>query len=402
MSSITSHVKVFTKNVLGDSFVHALKIGAKRFIGGQNDHLLLYRDMCVREYSVPNCETFFGYYDLTEADEGLDKLLSLAVPEDGMARVGYFSRESGKFHQISETAAWNWQMGSRLRWYDDQHVMFNDYDGAKFVTRVCSLDSTEVRRWPRALYDMDFSAHAGYYTDFSVLGVLRPGYGYANIPVKMKDYQPDNNGLFKLDTENGECSLLVSVSKLMDIAPNPSMNGMYHYINHISVNEITHDIMFFHIWTDLHKWQCRMIVCTDNGGIKTVIDDFDMISHYAWKNQDEILATVFSGGKCEYRLYNIHTCRHRHICPELIFDGHPTYIRDDIFITDSYPDKYSMQHIFLCGENSGAEKLISLYHQPGRLGEFRCDLHPRYKEGIVAFDTNMYGKRRQIVFPVDA
>lgn len=79
---------------------------------------------------------FFGYYDKTNWGAQDRLLLSHRVADrdfeltyDTVAEIGYFDMaDTGTFHVIGSTTAWNWQMGSQLQWLDanaGQRLIFN-------------------------------------------------------------------------------------------------------------------------------------------------------------------------------------------------------------------------------------------------------------------------------------
>jgi serine O-acetyltransferase len=78
-------------------------------------------------------------------------------------------------------------------------------------------------------------------------------------------------------------------------------------------------------------------------------------------------------------------------------DGHPTYINKAQYITDTYPDRCAMQHIYLCEEHISKMELLSVYHVPNKVGEYRCDLHPRIKNDLINIDCVMYRERCQFI-----
>ena len=132
------------------------------------------------------------------------------------------------------------------------------------------------------------------------------------------------------------------------------------------------------------------------GSVCCILDDFLQASHYCWKNEKEVLLTVVGDNGLEYRLYNIEDKTYQMIKPFRV-DGHPSYISSNVFLTDTYPNRCSMQELFL-GNDYKKELLAKVYHSPFRIGEKRCDLHPHYYKNMIHID-NIKGKQRsQIVF----
>ena len=82
-------------------------------------------------------------------------------------------------------------------------------------------------------------------------------------------------------------------------------------------------------------------------------------------------------------------------------DGHQSFISDDSFITDTYPDKYRMAKLFRVNIPDGMTELLASVYSPKRFqsspnkGHIACDLHPRVsRDGrFVFFDSCRTGKR---------
>ena len=352
----------------------------------------------VKEYKIKGKHCFFGYYDLQSIDETKTKLLSIVTTDNNNddAEVGYFDIESGEFHKLSTTKAWNWQMGARLRWYDGKNlIMFNDFDGDKFISRVVDLEGKEQKRYNFPLYDLSGDMKTGYYTDFTILNLFRKGYGYGNIEAEVSSYyNTDNNGVFKADLISNTSELLISMDTIKEICPVESMENSHHYVNHISACPYSDTIMFFHLWFDEKGDLCnRMFFAKDNGEIINVISDFKRASHYCWQDESHMLVSVCTRGNLEYRLYNIFNGKYK-LVNEIVTDGHPSMLEEGSFITDTYPDRSAMENVYYCNK-SEFYRLFSVYHNVKMFGERRCDLHPRVKDELINVDTHIKKHRKQ-------
>ena len=134
-------------------------------------------------YEKKNTDTFFGYYDISPFNDQ-NQLLYIEHPnnsDDVNICVDTLFEHNAKC--ISKSNAWNWQQGSRLRWYQnsDDTVMFNDYVEGKYICRIVNVNGHDVKKvdWP--IYDINENGIA-VSLNFEKLGVLRPGYGYTCIP----------------------------------------------------------------------------------------------------------------------------------------------------------------------------------------------------------------------------
>jgi hypothetical protein len=84
-----------------------------------------------------------------------------------------------------------------------------------------------------------------------------------------------------------------------------------------------------------------------------------------------------------YKIFNIQNLKYSEVnIPELNRDGHPSFspISEDIFITDTYPDKFNKQNLFLV--DLSLTKVIETITLDSNIQirdtSFRCDLHPKW------------------------
>lgn len=376
--------------LIGYSNYRRMLTSAMRFITKVDSDIMYGRQISeVKEYSIKGKDAFFGYYDLVSLSDDEKKLLSIVVTGE-IAEVGYFDVISGDFYKVSETRAWNWQMGARMRWFESgKSILFNDFDGDNFISRIVDLSGKEIERFPYPIFDVNFTSKNAYYCDFTILHHLRKGYGYANKQVNFDEYyNSTENGLFMFNLDELKPQTIVSIEELKQIEPIADMDNKYHYINHITVNPLNGDVMFFHIWTDNRgTWKNRMVFVNSSGKLINIISDFDRASHYDWRDEQTILVSVYVNGKAEYRLYDYQTGSFD-LLDGMKTDGHPTYLNKRFFITDTYPNRCAMQSIYICDSKEHSyNNLFSIYHQPHKTGEERCDLHPRVTEKYINIDS---------------
>ena len=136
---------------------------------------------------------------------------------------------------------------------------------------------------------------------------------------------------------------------------------------------------------------------------KIVVLEKDLrVSHYTWLDNESILCTAIKGTsvydmECKYYIY--HDGLPRQVVGEktLIRDGHPTLYKENVILTDTYPDKRSFQELFLYDMKKDVKKrLVYSYSVPVRNGVFRTDMHPRFNndKSIICYDANVSGYRQ--------
>ena len=106
-----------------------------------------------------------------------------------------------------------------------------------------------------------------------------------------------------------------------------------------------------------------------------------------------------------YHIYNIIQNTKSDLDIGLIQDGHPMFspVDNNIFITDTYPDKRGDQHLCLVNlKEKTTHELIS-FHSPYKFrGQVRCDLHPRWDRqgGKICVDNTVLGNRLMSVVKI--
>lgn len=369
-------------------------------------------------FSLPSKHVFFGYYDVCQFDREEKRILVHVVPKRAdtavhNAEIGYYSLTDGSYHKLTETAAWCWQQGARLRWHPllDDVIIYNDLIKDSYVSREYSIkDGVVIRNYNNAFYDISKDMKYGLSLNFSRLQRLRPGYGYSKLKdMTSDDIAPENDGIFYVDLQSGKTDLLISLQELAATVPDECLEAKSeHYVNHISISPDGNRFMFFHIWTipSTNRWNTRLYIYELETKSLTLAEDRYITSHYCWKGNDTLLLTCYDGLHCFYEEIECKTCCTRSINENnLHFDGHPTYLLDhENFISDSYPNRKSEQRVICASvnpEKTEIETIATIFHNPFMDGEKRCDLHPRValsNEKICIDTTCSRGVRKCVVF----
>jgi len=364
-------------------------------------------------FEMSSKHVFFGYYDLTDLNAAGDKALVHVVGKNAntssdQAEIGYFDLESGEYRRIASTRAWCWQQGSRLRWhplYPDV-ILFNDVYNNEYVVKSVDIGTKEAFVLTTALYDISFDFKYGIGLNFSRLQRLRPGYGYSVLPDLTKDvYAPEDDGVFLADMENRSLKLVVSLHELSQKCDNGATKE--HYINHVSFSPDGSMFIFFHITMDVSIVSSRKIylyLYRIDTGMLELVEGKWTTSHYCWSGANELMTTaIIEKGKTAYVVYDMSTMSKKVIeNKDLKSDGHPSFFSDNSgFVYDTYPDRNSFQKLLKYDTmTSEATVLSSFYHTPIRIGELRCDLHPRLWENegkrVITLDTTCSSGLRKV------
>jgi hypothetical protein len=354
-----------------------------------------------------------GYYDLNPFDPTETKFLAiqmdapLQTPTPGNTAItGYYElqREQPIFIKIGQTQTWNWQQGCRLQWYPSNNgnsifynVLLNDHYGA-VVQDIKTGNISQTIDFP--VYDLDVTGQIGLSLNFSRLQRLRPGYGYGNIPdTTEQNLIPKDDGIWQVGIDKNQASLLFSIAEIAAIQPHDSMINAQHYFNHISFNPSGNAFLFFHLWLDQNNHRhSRLFTASSQGNRLTLLNNIGPVSHYTWLSNERLIITTYvSQNQLRYLQYHyINGFEGIVGIDHLITDGHPTMKNGRFLITDTYPDKFREQNLFLF--DTKTEKLTvvdRVYSPPDFDGEMRCDLHPRlsHSSNLVCIDIVKNAKR---------
>jgi len=362
--------------------------------------------------------TFFGYYDKTPFSKSGDKVLAIAtnIKNIGLsggekAYVGYFDqRKSKELNIIGETTTWCWQMGCRLMWYEDKNdfVIYNAIVNNKHGSVIKSVSGGVTdRELDFPIYDYSMKNKLALSINFSRLGYMRPGYGYVdNITTNDKERIASGDGILLCDTVRNNKQKIMDINTIIKCEKSRSMENAFHYINHLAFSPNGDKFIFYHVWNNEGKRCTRAFICDINGNILNVIGDSNLLSHYAWKNDNEILIYSHYNAQhmCGYILHDINTERKKNIGGRLRKDGHPTIIDGDEFITDTYPSRLLREQRLLIIRNDKKTVIAKIYSPINYLGDTRCDLHPRLSadKARVCIDSPAMNGREMIVINVES
>ena len=349
---------------------------------------------------------FFGYYDLQPYDGTKEKHLAHRVKfldreptADDIAELGYV--KDGAFFKISETKAWNFQQGAMLQWYESgKSVIFNDFDGKGYVSRIVGIDGKEIDEYDRPFAAINFNSGKAASVNFSRIYDFRKGYGYCNIPDPFTDVNaPDDDGIFIVDLRTKEKKLIASYSAMKKTFEEKPFTDKKLVVNHITFNPSgTKCVFLFRNFPENGKMWATVLAVIDMDGNITQLTKFEVNSHYSWKDDDNLM--IYSGLP-EWGIYffNVLTGERRRLNDPLCDhnDIHCNYSPDrKSFIGDGYPynDMRSIYYYDFAKKKS--KELIKVYSAPVDDIDIRCDLHARWSEDgkRISYDTTENGNRQ--------
>lgn len=367
--------------------------------------------------------SFFGFHDISPLSVDDKYLLAYRLnfdkrmPEiDENIAIGYYEFGKQEFHHITSSYAWNYHKGSRLQWINSSEFIFNDrINNIEYVSKIFALTGIQ-----RAInYPIDavlFNGNLATSINYHRLEVCMPGYGYALNTRELDSYAPKHDGLFLLDLKLNSAKQLVS---LFDLAHEINMaNGYYHFVTHTEFSPDGKYIAFMHRWvsakeTNLMNRYSRLMIYDINNNNYFEVKMDHMVSHYVWNSKNQIL---LYGSKNNRRGHYIVTIDFINKAfdfkyqeySQINVDGHQSFLCETKYITDTYPDKWRMAHIYYCDtELEVIKELVSVYSpkefQTQKITKhIACDLHPRisFSKKYITFDSIINDGRCLVVLPI--
>lgn len=347
-------------------------------------------------------DTFFGYYDITPFNSS-DEILYLKR-RNNSNEVEICLNDSNdltKEKVLATSKAWNWQQGSRLRWFPgcEEHIVFNTFKNNKYGATVINKNGQIVRNFKKPLYDISADGKLGLTLNFERLGVMRPGYGYT-----CKSYIPCNLQNESIDVIDLNSDNVVDSVTYSAIASVISQQSTFDncYINHLAFSPDGNCFLFF--WIEIVNGYHQASLLVYDMLTKTIIplELKEKVSHYVWLDNKNILCTSYLDSlTCRYFVYNLKNRTKKPYCSECLReDGHPSVDKDSFILTDTYPNRIGFQSLYLVdSEKDIKETLFKVYMRPVANGEKRTDLHPRFNisHSKICIDINKEGNREIVI-----
>ncbi|MBY8155777.1 hypothetical protein KW499_18415 [Vibrio fluvialis] len=338
-------------------------------------------------------ESFYGYYDKSPKKNGYELF---QVSENDTSKCPKFytnkkksisvvvkSINEGEIVFERNTSAFNWQQGSKLQWVSDDEIIFNDIVDDSVVSILYNLSTKKETIIEQSIYDA-FNKEFFISIDYRVLEKLRPDYAY---------FRKHGWGHIKFDeqkiiySEFGDnVRDIISIKKInQDFPLKFDCDFSKQKFNHIMISPEGKKFVFLHrAYNDAGARIDRFFVTNLDSMYSTkMISDSGMISHYNWIDENKVISYMNHMGVNGY--YVIDLSNDIEIKKVNINgldsygDGHPTYIGDGKFITDTYPNKSKLKSLILVDLNEKKLEVIAEFFEPLKYGgQTRCDLHPKW------------------------
>lgn len=384
---------------------------------------IINKSVPVRRISPADGEYFFGYYDLP-AMRGALHLAHKAPFADRLqkkgdrALVGVIDTDSGKFEELDETEAWNFQQGAMLQWNpaESDEIIYNCVADGEYRAAVMNIKTGKKRFLDMPVANVSPKGDYALSVNFSRIYDFRPGYGYASFADRFyyKNH-PEDDGIFLTDIKTGKSKMIISLDELWNFAGSHfNGNDQKIAINHITFN--TDGSRFLCLVRNFVKPGEQLITATvtanADGSDMFLLSDFAIQSHYNWRDRENVI--FYASGKelsCSRGWANNYILRDKSHSGEpvadyfFVGDNHMSYSPDrTLLLADTYPDGNRMQALRIY--DFAKDILINIgkfYSLPRSVIDIRCDLHPRWdNEGKrISFDSTHEGIRGIYMTDID-
>lgn len=391
-------------------------------------------DLLPRKGNFISCKSslkegyFFGFHDVCPFSSDDSKVLAnklsfdLRMPKKGDSiDVGYFkfkNGELGDFVKLSSSIAWNYHKGCRLQWVDDNRIIFNTSLNNKLVSKIIDVNTKEeniITTPIDTVYKSETECVAATFS-YGRLQLCMPGYHYPYDDESFKSSKyPSETGLFLLDLNTGKKELLINLADLAKEFCNDDPEQYYHYVTHTEFSKDGRYLSFLYRRMidggDINRRITKILVY--DRLLEKVIELPTQVSgsHYVWNNKNQIIASCIINNKSCHVLYDITNVENYNLISPSILnqDGHQTFITDDKFITDTYPDKWRQCQLYIADVDSKSVKRILSINSPKKFlsktvyNYTDCDLHPRVSHSgkYVCCDVVYTGKRSLFIMNIE-
>jgi len=357
-----------------------------------------------------NYSFYYGYYFPSPwSSETESIILNKLDTITGINEIQLYNKE--RFVSIGKSSAWNYQQGSLAQWIKrggEEHIIFNDYYSGKLISTIKDTKGELVKRlsFPiQACYDYDKIASI----NFRRLDFLRPDYGYnqpsQNFPDNLT-YEED--GIWLGSAESDSFNLELTIDQLIKYHPRAEMKGSKHKVNHVMFSPDGLKFLFFHRWISRisGKFSRLFVYSIADKSLKLLLDE-KTISHFCWKDNNNIVVYTKSKSRIDYFQINIISGFIESFANGKLSkygDGHPTFSPNGRFmLTDSYPNKARIANLLLYDAFLDNVHVLGWFLSPIKYeGIKRCDLHPRWSPNgyLVSFDSTHDGRRKTYILDI--
>jgi len=290
----------------------------------------------------------------------------------------------------------------------DSVIIYNDLIDGKFVSVILNVFTRERKIIPYPVSAVSPNGKEAVSINFARLRITRADYGYGGEGQDPETGEafPDDDGIFLINLETGEASLLVSLEQIKTLVP-VTEGDVMEYFNHTLFSRDGSKVFWL---ARAHKLWNTTAFTVDRDGtnlLRCFPDEWGG-SHFDWLDGDRLMVTSkFEGKSFGHILFTVGENDYHRLGKGLLdFDGHGTFSPDGRWMaTDTYPaDGSHEQKLFLMDMKSEAVISLGRFVEPPEFtGGWRCDLHSRWSPdgSMLGFNSTYTGSRQVYIFKVE-
>lgn len=378
---------------------------------------ILFPRVEVRRISPAGVHAFYGYYDsLARNRDGKHLYVTVStidrLPSES-DRAEIWISDGLENWLLSSTDTWCFQQGCMLQFRPghEYEIVYNRFEprDCKYVAVIHNLKDGSERLLPLPITAVSSCGNVALSINFSRLYDYRPGYGYCNVKDAFaSDLHPANDGLYIVDMDDGEFTLVLSYERIwLTLLKSSDCSNRKLVLNHVAFSpDGSRILILLRVFNEDPPWPTFTLLYD----LKTdhISKIFGFGSHYNWRDSQVLAVTGCDVMKREHvheiTLHEIDTYSglRREVDPDFfVGDGHCSYSPDRRFMLyDSYSKKsfpYQRLLVYDLLEKRGI--CLGYFHANEDLYsnnvDCRCDLHPRWSSDgkWITFDSIHEGFR---------
>ena len=349
----------------------------------------------------------------------------LPVPGD-RAKILLVDLEAGKETVIAETSGWGIQVGANVQWGGEGILYYNDVDTGSWTPCLIRHDlKTGVRRrMGQGIFMLSPDGKYALTHNLVKSRLTQTGYGVA-VPdefVRENGDYPTEDGFYRTDTETGESTLFMPLSRLIDegLENAASFRGGHFYGFQCKWSPDCRKIMYIVRCLIPEKNERRAMVFTSDaqgGGIRLALHYKEWAKgghHVNWHPDSRHITMnlILNGDHLKFVSFGYDGSNLHPITDDIFGSGHPSYHRDGRhLLTDAYihgdrlfsGEDGTVPIRLIDMEKKEETELLRIKTQTGAASsDFRVDPHPAWSNDYryVTFNGFASGTRRVYVCDV--
>ncbi|EQC1056706.1 TPA: hypothetical protein U2I44_003754 [Providencia rettgeri] len=373
---------------------------------------------CNLDYQV--FDGFFGFHDRPSLNSNGQLLIHRPINKFknsmGISELGFIDikNDPNTFKTIVTTSTCNYQQGSLATWLTENKIILNNSVNNSNRCQIYNTNGVLENELPFHFFSVSKCARYVTSISFARFGKGLNGYGYdvcysdieAN-DAKNKIPETELGDIFIYDLLTNKIVYRYSVQELNTISAGLLQDG-YFYFSHSNFSPDS-KFLYFLLRSSNRKLNTSQLLIVDlRSGKVLCAPTRGMVSHLDWISSTEIIAY------CNCTIdrndgYYIFTIKDGNIIAKkvnisrLTSDGHPSVLSNDIFITDTYPNRDRKQFLISVNLKKNKTNDIAIIFSPLKFrGINRTDLHPRISrcKNYLTIDTSYQNKRSQMVIDI--